>query len=156
MADISVTSPAFQEGKDIPAKYTCDGPNISPPLDWETAASNEIRSFALVCDDPDAPRTAWVHWVVCDLPADTRSLRENIPTSQTLSGGAKQGMSDFGSIGYGGPCPPNGAHRYLFKVFALDKALNLKPGFTKAELVKEMEGHVVAQGQLMGKYARRR
>lgn len=152
---IQVTSSAFTEGGSIPSKYTCDGANVSPPLKW-TSIPDATKSIALISDDPDAPRGTWVHWVVYDLPASLRELPEAVPPDKTLANGGKQGTNDFGKIGYGGPCPPSGTHRYFFKVYALDKALGLAPGATKAQLLKAMEGHVLAEGQLMGKYARTR
>jgi Raf kinase inhibitor-like YbhB/YbcL family protein len=152
--DIKVTSPAFENEGMIPAKYTCDGEDISPPLQWD-AVPEGIKSIALISDDPDAPMGTWVHWVLFNLPADARELKENIPPDKTLPNGAKQGTSDFGRIGYGGPCPPGGTHRYFFKIYALDTELNLQAGARKRDLLKEMEGHIVGQGQLMGKYKRR-
>ncbi|MBI2486098.1 MAG: YbhB/YbcL family Raf kinase inhibitor-like protein [Deltaproteobacteria bacterium] len=137
----------------IPKKYTCDGPNISPPLSWDSVPGG-TKSLALICDDPDAPRGTWVHWVIFNLPANMNDLTENIPPQQTLPNGAKQGRNDFGKIGYGGPCPPGGTHRYYFKLCALDEEINLEPGTTKAELLKAMDGHTLAKGQLMGKYKR--
>jgi len=152
--DIKVTSPAFENEGMIPAKYTCDGEDISPPLQWD-AVPEGTKSIALISDDPDAPMGTWVHWVLFNLPVDARELKENIPPDKTLPNGAKQGTSDFGRIGYGGPCPPGGTHRYFFKIYALDTELNLQAGARKRDLLKEMEGHIVGQGQLMGKYKRR-
>jgi len=151
--EIEITSTAFAEGGLIPSKYTCDGSNISPPLQWDSVPEG-TRSIALISDDPDAPMGTWVHWVIFGLPAETRELEENIPTDKTLSNGAKQGTNDFGNIGYGGPCPPSGAHRYFFKIYALDTELDLAAGARKNELLKAMEGHVLGQGQLIGKYKR--
>ena len=150
---IRLTSTAFNEGEMIPAKYTCDGANVSPPLSW-TGAPEKTKSLALIADDPDAPGKTWVHWVVYDLPASANSLPENVAKQETISSGGKQGTTDFKKIGYGGPCPPSGTHRYFFKIYALDDETELKPGATKDELLKAMEGHTVAQGQLMGKYKR--
>ena len=152
---IQITSTAFAKGHAIPAKYTCDGTDVSPALTW-TNAPDAARSFALIVDDPDAPSGTWVHWVVYDLPAGTNSLPENVAKSQYISGNAKQGLNDFQRLGYGGPCPPPGkAHRYFFKLYALDTMLDLKPGSTKQELLKAMQGHVLAEGQLMGTYQRK-
>jgi hypothetical protein len=150
---ITINSTAFKEGGMIPKRYTCDGPNISPPLSWDSVPGG-TKSLALICDDPDAPRGTWVHWVIFNLPANTKELSENIPPQQTFPNGAKQGRNDFGKIGYGGPCPPGGTHRYYFKLFALDNEINLEAGATKAELLKAMEGHILAEGQLMGRYKR--
>ena len=152
--DIELKSSAFEPGGMIPPKYTCDGENVSPPLSWQ-APPEGTRSLALICDDPDAPMGTWVHWVLFNLPADTAQLTENIPTSRELPGGARQGKNDFGKIGYGGPCPPSGTHRYFFKIYALDTPLQLQPGATKSQLLKAMEGHIIARGQLMGRYKRR-
>jgi Raf kinase inhibitor-like YbhB/YbcL family protein len=151
--EIKVTSPAFEEGGMIPSKYTCDGEDISPPLQWEAVPDGTI-SIALISDDPDAPMGTWVHWVLYNLPADARQLEEDITSDEVLPNGAKQGTTDFGRIGYGGPCPPGGVHRYFFKVYALDVEVKSAPGVTKEQLLKAMEGHILAQGQLMGKYQR--
>jgi Raf kinase inhibitor-like YbhB/YbcL family protein len=151
---IGLTSTAFQEGDSIPKKYTKDGQDVSPSLKWDNAPDG-TRSFALICDDPDAPRGTWVHWVLFNLPADTRSLEEGVATSETLPNGARQGKNDFGDLGYGGPKPPPGKpHRYFFKLYALDTALDLQPGATKQQLEAKMKGHVIGEGQLMGKYGR--
>jgi Raf kinase inhibitor-like YbhB/YbcL family protein len=152
---MDVTSTAFLEGTTIPKVNTGDGKDISPPLRWSGAPAN-TQSIALLCDDPDAPRKEpWVHWVLFNMPADTRELPEAVPASDTLPGGGKQGKNDFGNIGYGGPAPPPGKpHRYYFKLYALDTMLNLKEGATKQELEQAMKGHILASGQLMGKYGR--
>lgn len=151
---IEVTSTAFQQGKAIPKQYTGDGVDQSPPLQWSEPPAG-TKSLALICDDPDAPVGTWVHWVLFNLPADTRELKEGLPTTETLKDAPKQGKNDFGKIGYGGPAPPKGKpHRYFFKVYALDKAVDLTPGATKARLEEAMEGHILAEGQLMGTYQR--
>ncbi len=150
---IKITSPAFSEGNMIPEKYTCDGQDVSPPLLWESGPE-ETKSVALINDDPDAPAGTWVHWVIFNIPPNTRNLEEHIPLHKTLSNGAKQGTNDFRRIGYGGPCPPGGTHRYYFKIYALDTMLDLDEGATKAQLLKAMEGHILDEGQLMGKYSR--
>ncbi|MGR3320002.1 MAG: YbhB/YbcL family Raf kinase inhibitor-like protein [Candidatus Anammoxibacter sp.] len=150
---ITVESSAFKEGGMVPGKYTCDGADISPPLSW-SGLPGGTQSIALISDDPDAPMGTWVHWVLYDLPPDITNLPEDVPTKKTLENGGKQGTNDFGRIGYGGPCPPGGTHRYFFKIYALDKELNLETGATKAQLLKEMKGHILAEGQLMGKYSR--
>lgn len=151
---IQVSSTAFEEGGLIPPQYTCDGADVSPPLSWQSIPEG-ARSIALIADDPDAPMGTFVHWVLYDLPADVRELQENVPDAKTLPNGAKQGANGFGRIGYGGPCPPGGTHRYFFKIYALDTPTNLSPGQKKAQLLKAMEGHILAQGQIMGKYKRR-
>jgi len=151
---IRVSSPAFQEGQPIPTKFTCDGPDNSPALEWGDLPLG-TKSLALIADDPDAPGRTWVHWVCYDLPPQTRSLPQGVRPTETFEGGAKQGRNDFGRLGYGGPCPPPGkAHRYFFKVYALDTVLGLTSGATKQELLRAMTGHVLAEGQLMGTYQR--
>jgi len=151
---LSIRSLAFKDGDLIGTKYTCKGEDISPPLSWEDAPSG-TKSFALICDDPDAPFMTWVHWVIYDIPADVTGLSEGVPKDKTLSNGAKQGITDFRSIGYGGPCPPpGGPHRYFFKLYALDTVLNLKPGLTKKDLLKAMEGHILGEAQLIGRFKR--
>jgi Raf kinase inhibitor-like YbhB/YbcL family protein len=153
---MTITSPAFELGRPIPAKYTCEGEDVSPPLQWRDVPA-DAKSLSLICDDPDAPVGTWVHWVVYDLPLTTGELTEKVPMSQTLPDGAKQGRNDFKRVGYGGPCPPPGKpHRYYFKLYALDTQLGLKPGATKRELLQTMEGHILAEAQLMGTYQRRR
>jgi len=151
---ISLTSPAFRDGGVIPARYTCDGENISPPLRWGDLPAG-TRALVLICDDPDAPGKTWVHWVLYDLPPDVQELPEGIPPKEALENGAKQGRNDFRKLGYGEPCPPGGTHRYFFKLYALDKPLGLAPGATKAKVLAAMEGHVLGRGQLIGKYSRR-
>ncbi|HTR80282.1 MAG TPA: YbhB/YbcL family Raf kinase inhibitor-like protein [Bacteroidota bacterium] len=151
--EMKVSSQAFKEGELIPAKYTCDGENISPQVAW-TGAPDSTKSFALICDDPDAPRGVWVHWVLFNLPADAKSLPENVSRRSTLNNGGRQGMNDSHELGYDGPCPPGGTHRYYFKLYALDAVLSLESGATKAQLLKAMEGHVLSEGQLMGRYTR--
>lgn len=149
-----IKSPAFNEGENIPMKYTCDGPDLSVPLTWSDPPAG-IRSFALIADDPDAPMGTWVHWVLYDLPVETRQLPEGVPRQETLKDGSKQGMTDFRRIGYGGPCPPQGpAHRYFFKLYALDKKTGLPPGATKKQVLDTIKGHTLGEVQLMGKYRR--
>ena len=151
---MELKSTAFTQGGDIPKKYTCDGADVSPPLNW-TDPPPGTQSLALLCEDPDAPRGTWVHWVLFNLPASARELPEGVPTKETLSGGGRQGKNDFGKIGYGGPCPPKGpAHRYFFKLYALDTPLDLKPGVTRQELLKATGGHILAETELMGRYSR--
>ncbi len=148
-----VTSTAFKEGEMIPEVYSCDGKNISPRLDWSDVPKGTM-TFALIVDDPDAPRGTWVHWVLFNIPVDAKGLDEHIPPRSTLTNGARQGVNDSRQLGYDGPCPPGGIHRYYFKLYALDAALTLESGVTKAQLLKAMEGHILAHGELMGKYKR--
>jgi Raf kinase inhibitor-like YbhB/YbcL family protein len=151
--EIKLTSSAFKEGQSIPRQYTCDGVNVSPPLEW-SGVPKSAKTIAIICDDPDAPAGTWVHWVLYNMPAENIGLVENLPATQDLKAGGFQGKNDFGKIGYGGPCPPSGTHRYFFKIYALDSELPLKAGATKADAEKAMEGHVVLQGHLMGTYKR--
>ena len=151
---LRLTTTAFQPGGTIPRKHTCDGPDVSPPLAWD-APAGAVQSFALIVDDPDAPAGTWVHWVLFDLPAATGELPEGVPRDEQLPTGARQGRNDFRRVGYNGPCPPSGPpHRYFFKLYALDARLNLKPGSTKADVERAMQGHILAQGQLIGRYSR--
>ena len=152
---IKLTSPAFAEGQAIPVKHTGQGDDASPALKWAEVPAG-AKSLALICDDPDAPMGTWVHWVVYGLPANVTELAENTPAAEHLPNGARQGLNDFRRIGYGGPMPPAGRpHRYFFKLYALDTEIALKPGAKKADLLKAMEGHILAEGQLMGTYQRR-
>jgi Raf kinase inhibitor-like YbhB/YbcL family protein len=145
---IRVTSTAFADGETIPVKFTCDGENLSPPLTW-TEVPQGTQSLVIIADDPDAPMGTFVHWVLYDLPTDQASLPEGV------QGMGSQGVNGFRKSGYGGPCPPRGStHRYYFKLYALDKGLGLKAGATKAEVEKAMQGHILAQGQLMGRFGR--
>ncbi len=147
-------SSAFKPGGDIPRKFTCDGPDVSPALTWSDPGAN-ARSFALIADDPDAPVGTWVHWVVYNLPAGARKLAEGVPKQEEIQDGGRQGINDFGKAGYGGPCPPPGKpHRYFFKLYALDTTLNLESGATKKDVEQAMKGHILARAELMGRYHR--
>jgi Raf kinase inhibitor-like YbhB/YbcL family protein len=151
---IELTSSAFRDSEPIPKTYTGDGRDVSPPLRWSEPPAG-TNSFAIIADDPDAPRGTWVHWVLFNLPVETRSLPEAVPPQPTLSNGAKQGKNDFGKIGYGGPAPPKGKpHRYFFKLYALGCMLDLQPGATREQVGKAMTGHVLGESQLMGTYGR--
>jgi Raf kinase inhibitor-like YbhB/YbcL family protein len=151
---LQLTSPAFKEGETIPKQHTGDGPDVSPSLRWSEPPAG-TKAFALICDDPDAPRRTWVHWVVYNVPAAGRELTEGTPPQESFGTGVKQGKNDFGKIGYGGPAPPPGKpHRYFFKLYALDVLLELPAGATKDEVIAAMKGHVLAEGQLMGRYGR--
>jgi Raf kinase inhibitor-like YbhB/YbcL family protein len=145
---IQITSSAFTEGKAIPRIYTCDDKNVSPPLEW-TGVPSETVSLALIMDDPDAPMGTWVHWVLYNLPTNLNGLE------QGKSGGGMEGKNDFNRLGYGGPCPPKGSnHRYYIKIYALDTMLDLKSGGTMAQVESAIRDHILAQGQLMGRYGR--
>ena len=145
--DLQLSSSAFQEGEAIPVEYTCDGDDVSLPLAWSEPPP-ATRSFALILDDPDAPGGVFTHWVLFNIPPETRQLAQG-----QVPGGAYQGKNGFGGIGYGGPCPPSGgAHRYQFALYALDQNLNLETGATKSQVLDAMQGHVLARGDLMGTY----
>lgn len=147
-------SGAFKDGAQIPAKHTADGQDRSPALAW-TDPPPGTQSLALIADDPDAPVGTWVHWVLYNIPASARELPEGVPPREKLSDGSLQGRNDFGRVGYGGPSPPPGpAHRYFFKLYALDLVLPLAPKATKAEVEKAMAGHLLAEATLMGRYKR--
>lgn len=151
---MQITSSAFAEGATIPVQYTCSGADISPPLTW-AAAPEGTTSFALIGDDPDAPGRTWVHWVIYNIPADATGLSENIPKDEQLSDDSLQGKNDFRRTGYGGPCPPQGSpHRYFFKLYALDVMLDLEAGATKADVEAAMQGHILAEAQLVGMFRR--
>lgn len=154
---LTLVSPAFANGAAIPPQYTCDGPDISPPLVWE-GAPEESRSLALIVDDPDAPdpaapKTIWVHWILYNLPTGTSGLPEGVAAA-TLPPGTKEGLNDWGATGYRGPCPPIGTHRYFHKLYALDDELPDLGTPTKADLEKAMAGHVLASAELLGTYDR--
>jgi Raf kinase inhibitor-like YbhB/YbcL family protein len=153
----TLSSSAFQNGDSIPRDYTCDGANRSPPLAWP-AAPPRTAAYALIVEDPDAPSGTFIHWVLYDLPGGTASLPEGLPKDGILSqlGGARQGRTSFGSVGYGGPCPPRGpAHHYHFRLVALDARLGLPAGATRDEVVAAMHGHELGRAELVGLYARR-
>ncbi len=154
---IRLTSTAFSDEQLIPIDYTCDGKNLSPPLSW-TDVPPEARSLVLLCDDPDAPLRTWSHWVVFNISPGLTGFKDGIADveSLTLEGGhsARQGKNDLGDIGYGGPCPPQGTHRYFFRIYALDTVLNPERGALRSTVLKAMEDHVLAEGILVGKYAR--
>ncbi|MBD3296927.1 MAG: YbhB/YbcL family Raf kinase inhibitor-like protein [Candidatus Omnitrophica bacterium] len=151
---LSVESSAFSDGERIPDRYTCRGEDISPELSWDGVPEN-TESFILVVDDPDAPLGTWIHWVVYNIPGSERSLKENVPKTMQLDNGTLQGINSFRWIGYGGPCPPPGpAHRYMFKLYALDTVLELRPGSSKGDVMRAAQGHVLSQATLMGTYSR--
>lgn len=150
---LELTSPVFGSGEWIPRKYTCDGADVSPPLQWNDAPQ-ATQSFALICDDPDAPVGTWVHWVIFDLPGTSSRLAEGVLPDAELVDGSKQGRNSWGRLSYGGPCPPSGTHRYFFKLYALDRMLALDPGATSKQLAGAMEDHILAKAGLMGRYSR--
>lgn len=149
-----LTSPAFTEGATIPTPFTGDGADRSPPLSW-TDPPADTASFALVCEDPDAPRGTWIHWVLFNLPINLRSLPEGASPEKQRIDGSRNGITDFGSLGYGGPAPPKGKpHRYFFRLYALDQMLDLVAGSNRADLDAAVKGHVLAEATLMGTYQR--
>jgi hypothetical protein len=144
---MSLTSPAFNDGEVIPVQYSCDGENVSPDLDWFGIPEGTV-SLAFIMDDPDAPVGTWIHWVLYNIPADMPGLQLG------MTGVGVDGTNSWGTTGYGGPCPPGGTHRYFFKLFALDLNLDLAAGADKEELLAAMDGHIVGQAELMGTYTR--
>lgn len=155
MSTFHLSSDAFLSGDMIPIRHTCEGRDLSPPLTWGDPPEG-TQSFALVCEDPDAPRGIWAHWVLFNLPAQVRGLPQGVEPDPELADGSRQGRNDFGRLGYGGPCPPpgHGPHRYYFRLYALDRLLALPPGATRADLLAAMDGHVLATAELMGRFER--
>jgi Raf kinase inhibitor-like YbhB/YbcL family protein len=151
-SNFKIKSSAFSDGGKIPQKYTSDGENISPPLSW-TSTPAGTKTFAIICEDPDAPGGNFTHWVVFNIPKNVNQLAEGITNQRTLDNGAKQGINDFNRIGYSGPAPPSGTHRYVFKIYALDTELNLGVGATKDQLTSAMQGHIIGEAQITGKYS---
>ncbi len=150
----TLSTTAFAEGGSIPARYTCDGANLSPALSWKDVPAG-TQSLALIADDPDAPVGTWTHWLLWNLPPQASFLPEAAPPAASLDNGARQGTNDFRRLGYGGPCPPPGKpHRYFFKLYALDTRLDLKPGAPRSALEQAMKGHILAQAAWMGTYER--
>jgi Raf kinase inhibitor-like YbhB/YbcL family protein len=149
MVDLKAVSPSFENGGLMPAKFTCDGENISPEISWEGVPGN-VKSLSLICDDPDAPSGDFVHWVVFNIPVEVNGFKENARVSEI----ADLGSTDFGRPGYGGPCPPSGTHHYHFKVYALDEMLEIDKNIDKYDLLDKMEGHILAKGELVGLYKR--
>lgn len=152
---MQISAKAFTGGNPIPERFTCDGSDCSPALEWDQVPT-AAKSLALLTEDPDAPGGTWTHWILFDLPPEQKGLPEDVAKTQYLPGGAKQGLNDFRRLGYGGPCPPPGrSHRYYFRLYALDCLLDLKPGTTRKEFERAMHGHVLEQAQMMGTYQRR-
>jgi Raf kinase inhibitor-like YbhB/YbcL family protein len=151
---MELKSSAFQSGATIPRRHTCDADDASPQLSWSSVPTG-TKTLSLIVDDPDAPGGTWVHWVIYDLPADAKELAEAVGKTETLANGGKQGLNDFRRVGYGGPCPPAGKpHRYFFKLYALNASTNLKPRATKQQLFAAMQGHVLGEAELIGRYQR--
>jgi len=152
---LKLASRAFSDGQPIPVKYTCDGEGVSPPLSW-TDAPHATKSLALIMDDPDAPMGLFTHWLLYDVPTNVTELNEGLPPTETLPNGARQGRNGFRKIGYGGPCPPSGTHRYFFHLYALDTDMRLPSGAARQTLEAALKGHVLEQTELMGTYQRRK
>lgn len=150
---IKITSPVFNQGEEIPVRYSCNDVNVSPPLDWEGIPEN-TESITLIFDDPDAPSGTFVHWIIFNLPSDIRGLPEHVMGRELMNDGSKHGLNTYGLVGYNGPCPPKGTHRYFFKLYALDVKLDLPPLVQKDELLEVMDGHILDQGELMGVFTR--
>ena len=152
---LQLASDAFANGQSIPVKYSCKGKDISPSLAWDEPPAG-TQSFALIVDDPDAPMGTWVHWVLFNIPGNKRGLQEDLPTTgkNVDPNAIYVGKNSSGNIGYNGPCPPSGTHRYYFKLYALDRTISLLPGATKEQVLKEMQGHILAQGELMGTFSK--
>lgn len=149
MGNFTLSSPVFENNGNIPVKYTCDGTDINPPLTIDNVPAH-TKSLALIVDDPDAPMGTWVHWVVWNIKPEAKGIKEN-----TVPEGGRQGINDFRKHEYGGPCPPSGTHRYFFKLYALNRTLELSTNSDKADLVKAMKGHIVSQNQIIGLYKRK-
>lgn len=148
-------SAAFDHNESIPTKYTCDGDNVSPPLSWE-GFPEDTKSFALICEDPDAPSGTFSHWVLYNLAPGTVHLLERLPTDERVSEGAMQGKNNFGKIGYGGPCPPPGnLHHYHFYLYALDAMLDIEPGASREQIREQIQSHILDQAELIGLYSRK-
>jgi len=151
---LEIKSGSFLNESDIPSEYTCDAQNVSPQISWSQAPDNTV-SFVLICDDPDSPSKSWTHWVVFNIPKEKSSLQEKLPAIGTFDDGMIQGRNDFGKTGYYGPCPPPGdPHRYFFKLFALDIELLLDENSSKDDVLGRIEGHILAQAQIFGRYQR--
>ena len=157
MIVFALSSPAFASGAAIPARFTADGPDLSPPLEW-SGPPEGTKSFALLVTDPDAPAGTWIHWILIGIPPDLRRLPEGVDTKASPTGiaGAKNGKNSFGDLGWGGPSPPRGKpHRYFFKLYALDAPLSLGAGATREQLLESMKGHILAAAETMGTYQRK-
>ena len=152
---MKIESPGFTNGGFLPSVYSCDGRDISPELRWSGVPS-QAKSLVHLCEDPDAPGGMFVHWVVFNIPVSASGLPEGVSSQELQKIGAKQGRTDFGRIGYGGPCPPSGVHRYFFKLYAITTTLSLPEGCTRKDVLKAIEGHIVANAEIMGKYQRKR
>lgn len=152
-ATLKLESLSFKDNGPIPERFTCAGSNVSPEMEWKNGPA-KAKSYVLICDDPDTPLQEWVHWVVFNIPKNVFALTEALPRDEEFPNGITQGVNDFKNIGYGGPCPPAGVHRYYFKLYALDRTLDLKAGSLRSQVEKAMKGHIVAWTQIMGLYGK--
>lgn len=153
--EIEIRSRSFREGESIPSKFTCDGENVSPHLSWESSVDG-IKTFVLLVEDPDASSGNFTHWVVYNIPVEVNTLMENSTPTKNVRDEILMGTNDFGRIGYGGPCPPSGTHHYYFRIYGLNTAVHLDSGATNKEVSRKMEGHIIARGELMGTYQRKK
>jgi len=151
---IELISPAFKNNDSIPKLHTCDGKNISPSLGWKNVPKS-AQSLAIICDDPDAPVSVWVHWIVYNIPPAAKGLNEGVLKIEEFAHGARQGINDYMNIGYDGPCPPKGVHKYSFRLYALDSKINPVKDMTKEQLLFAMKGHILEEAELIGKYDRK-
>ena len=152
---LEIKSPVLAQKGYIPSNYTCDGANISPEISWSDVPDN-TQSLVLICDDPDASFNTWIHWVVYNIPAEVKKLEEGLPKTAKLDNGAMQGINDFGEVGFGGPCPPAGkAHRYFFRLYALDAMLKLETAATRKDVEKAMVGHILGETNIHGLYQKK-
>jgi Raf kinase inhibitor-like YbhB/YbcL family protein len=152
---MKLESPVFRNDGDIPSKYTCDGDDVSPPIEWSDVPA-AARSLALICDDPDAPKKDFSHWVLFNIPPRAGALPERVAAKQDLPDGSRQGKNDFGKIGYGGPCPPSGTHRYRFTLYAVDRQLSVPASSSREDVEAALKGHVLETARLTGAYTRSR
>jgi len=150
---LELRSGAFDDGGPVPVEFTCRGRNVSPPLSW-SAVPEETKSLVLITEDPDAPGGVWIHWVMWNIPPGSRSLKENVPNDVTLADGSVQGVASNGTHGYHGPCPPSGRHRYYFRLYALDRELDLDQNAGKDAVTRAMTGHVLAKASLLGYFSK--
>ncbi len=149
---IKIISQKFKEGEEIPDRYACKGVNVSPPLEWSPVV--DVVKYAIICEDPDAAQGIWTHWVIFNIPRELNVVDEWIMEREETENGAKQGLNDFGTVGYRGPCPPDGTHRYYYKIYALDSEIDLPSMITRTQLKNAMDGHIIDEGSLMGRYTR--
>jgi Raf kinase inhibitor-like YbhB/YbcL family protein len=149
---IKIISQKFKEGEEIPDRYACKGVNVSPPLEWSPVV--DVVKYAIICEDPDAAQGIWTHWVIFNIPKELNAVDEWIMEREETENGAKQGLNDFGTVGYRGPCPPDGTHRYYYRIYALDSEIDLPSMITRTQLKSAMDGHIIDEGSLMGRYTR--